>query len=132
VDAADPAFPAQIAVTAQVLAELDAADAPRLLVLNKLDKLQPEARAALAEAYPQALLLSAKSAADVAVLGARIVEFFEREMVEEELLVPYARQRMVSEIHASCRVLAEACDQVGTRLRVRARPEVMARLRAAL
>ena len=39
VDAADPAFPAQIAVTEQVLAEIDAAGAPRLLVLNKIDKL---------------------------------------------------------------------------------------------
>jgi hypothetical protein len=29
-------------------------------------------------------------------------------------------------------VLAEAYDQAGTRLRVRARPEVVARLRAAL
>ncbi len=132
VDAADPAFPAQIEVTAQVLTEIDAADAPRLLVLNKIDKLEEERRAALAQAYPHALLLSAKSTADVAGLRERIVEFFEREMVEDEILVPYARQRVVSDIHASCRVLAEAYDQEGTRLRVRARPEVMARLRAAL
>jgi GTPase len=132
VDAADPAFPAQIEVTARVLAEIDSADAPRLLVLNKIDKLEEERRAALAQAYPQALLLSAKSAADVAGLRQRIVEFFEREMVEDEFLVPYARQPMVSEIHASCRVLAEAYDQAGTRLRVRGRPEVVARLRAAL
>ena len=127
-----PGLPAQIEVTAQVLAEIDAADAPRLLVLNKIDKLDEERRAALAQAYPQALLLSAKSAADVAGLRERIVEFFEREMVEDEILVPYAQQRMVSEIHASCRVLAEAYDQAGTRLRVRGRPDVVARLRAAL
>jgi GTP-binding protein HflX len=132
VDAADPAFPAQIEVTAQVLAEIDATGASRLLVLNKIDKLEEERRAALAQAYPQALLLSAKSADDVAGLRERIVAFFEREMVEEEILVPYVRQRMVSEIHASCRVLAEACDLEGTRLRVRGRPEVVARLRAAL
>jgi hypothetical protein len=37
-----------------------------------------------------------------------------------------------SEIHATCRVLAEVCDQTGTRLRVRARPDVVARLRATL
>ena len=132
VDAADPAFPAQIEVTAHVLAEIECADAPRLLVLNKIDKLDEERRTALAQAYPQALLLSAKSAADIAGLRERIVEFFERDMVEDEILVPYARQRVVSEIHATCRVLAEACDQAGTRLRVRARPEVVARLRAAL
>ncbi|HXQ23522.1 MAG TPA: GTPase HflX [Candidatus Acidoferrales bacterium] len=132
VDAADPAFPGQIEVTAKVLAEIDSADAPRLLVLNKIDKLEEHRRATLAQAYPQALLLSAKSPADVAGLRERIVEFFEREMIEDELLVPYRRQRLVSEIHASCRVLAEAHDQAGTRLRVRGRPEVVARLRAAL
>ena len=132
VDGADPAFPAQLAVTEQVLAEIDAADLPRVLLLNKMDKLDASQRAALAQAYPQALLLSAKSPSDIAALHERIVEFFEREMVEDELLVPYARQRVVSEIHASCRVLTEACDEAGTRLRVRARPEVVARLRATL
>src|SRR5204863_8917718 len=52
VDAADPAFPAQIEVTVQVLAEIGAADTPRMLVLNKIDKLEEERRAALAHAYP--------------------------------------------------------------------------------
>jgi GTP-binding protein HflX len=132
VDAADAAFPAQIAVTEQVLAEIDSAATPRLLVLNKIDKVEDGRRAELAQAYPEAVLLSAKSAGDVAGLRERIVEFFEREMIEDELLVPYARQRVMSEIHASCRVLTEAYDEHGTRLRVRARPEVVARLRADL
>ena len=132
VDASDPAFPAQMTVTAEVLAEIDSADAPRLVVLNKSDKLSEEQRAALAQTFPDALLLSAKSADDVARLRERIVEFFEREMVEDEILVPYARQRVVSTIYESCRVLAEACDETGTRLRIRGRPEVVARLRAEL
>ena len=132
VDAADAAFPAQIEVTEQVLAEIGAAEAPRLLALNKADKLDDESRAALAAAHPDAVLMSAKSDADVASLRQRIIDFFERDMVEEELLVPYSQQRMVGEIHAACRVLAETCDETGTRLRVRALPEVVARLRANL
>ena len=131
-DAADPAMAAQIEVTQQVLAEIDAADVPRMLVLNKIDKIDEPRRAALVQAYPEAVLLSAKSPADVAMLHQRIVAFFEAEMIEEELLVPYARQRMVSEIHASCRVLSEAYDDSGARLRVRAHPDVVARLRANL
>jgi len=130
VDASDPAFPGQMEVTAAVLAEIDCADAPRLLVLNKSDKLVEEQRAALAQAFPEAALLSAKSSADVARLRERIIEFFEREMVEDEILVPYARQRVVSTIYENCRVLAEACDETGTRLRVRGHPDVVARLRA--
>ncbi len=130
VDASDAAFPAQIEVTAEVLRDIDAADAPRLLVLNKIDKVVEERRAALAQTYPDAVLMSAKSPADVDRLRTRIVEFFEQDMIEEEILVPYAQQRLVSAIHASCRVLAEVCDETGTRLRVRGSPEVMARLRA--
>jgi GTP-binding protein HflX len=131
-DAADPAFPAQIAVTEQVLSEIDAAGASRLLVLNKIDKLDDSRRAELRAAYPTAVLMSAKSAVDVARLREHIVEFFEREMIEDELLVPYAQQRVMSEIHTSCRVLTEAYDEIGTRLRVRGPREVVARLRAAL
>jgi GTP-binding protein HflX len=130
VDAADPDFPAQIAVTAEVLADIEAADLPRLLVLNKADKIDATRREELMRVYPDALLLSAKSAGDVAVLHARIVAFFERDMVEAELLVPYAQQRLVGEIHATCRVLGERCDEVGRHLRVRAHPAVVARLRA--
>jgi GTPase len=132
VDASDPAFRAQIEVTTAVLAEIDSVDAPRLLVLNKSDKLSEEQRATLARVFPEAMLLSAKSAAHVARLRERIVEFFEREMIEDEILVPYACQRVVSTIYEHCRVLAEVCDETGTRLRVRGRPDVVARLRTEL
>ncbi len=130
VDAADPDFPAQIAVTTEVLADIDAADLPRLLVLNKADKLEPARRGELEGSHSDALLLSSRSKDDVAALHARIVAFFERDMVEEELLVPYTQQRLIGEIHASCRVLGERYDEVGRHLRVRAHPSVVARLRA--
>ena len=45
-----------------------------------------------------------------------------------EIVVPYARQRVVGEAHAACRVVSETHDEAGTRLVVRARPEVIARL----
>jgi GTP-binding protein HflX len=132
VDASDPAFPAQLEVTRDVLREIDATEAPRLLVLNKIDKVNAETRARLAAEWPDALLLSAKNPADVAVLRERILAFFERDMVEEDLVVPYAKQRVVGEAHSTCRVVAETHDEHGTRLRVRARPDVIAKLRASL
>lgn len=131
VDAADPDFPSQIAVTIEVLADIGAADLPRLLLLNKADRLDAARREELARAYPEAVLLSSRSAADVAALHARIVAFFERDMVEAEVLVPYAEQRLIGEIHATCRVLGERYDEVGRHLRVRAHPSVIARLQAA-
>ena len=130
VDAADPDFPSQVAVTSEVLADIGAADLPRLLLLNKADKLDAARHAELQREYPAAVLLSSRAPADVAALHARIVAFFERDMVEAELLVPYTAQHLLGEIHATCRVLGERYDEVGRHLRVRATPAVVARLRA--
>jgi len=131
-DAADPAFPGQIEVTREVLASLGAAESPRLLVLNKADRLDAAQREQLARDWPDALLLSSRDPADAAALRERIVSFFERDMVEDELVVPYTQQRVVAEAHASVRVLSEHHDEHGTRLRVRAAPEALARLRSLL
>jgi GTP-binding protein HflX len=131
VDAADPAFPAQVEITRGVLDEIGAKGS-RLLLLNKIDRVDVARRQALRDEHPDALLLSAKDPEDVAHLHGRITSFFERDMVEAELSIPYAQQKLVAEIHSSCRVLSEAHDERGTRLRLRARPEVLARLRAAV
>jgi GTP-binding protein HflX len=132
VDASDPAFRFQLEVTRQVLAEIGATGAPVQLVLNKRDRLAPEREAELAAEFPDAILVSAKQPEDIVRLRERIVAFFERDMEEAELLVPYTRQRVLAEIHGSCRVLAESHDEYGTRVRLRARPEQLARLRAVL
>jgi GTP-binding protein HflX len=131
-DASDPAFEAQIAVTCEVLADVGAAEIPRRIVLNKADRLTSAARAQIAAAHPDALLLSAKRPEDAATLRAALLDFFERDMEEDELVVPYALQRVVAEAHARGHVLAETHDALGTRLRVRASREVLERLRAAL
>jgi len=132
VDASDPALPAQVDVTLAVLAEIGADRNPRWLLLNKADRLELATRERLAREWPDALLLSARDPADVARLRARIVAYFQRDMVEAELFVPYARQRVVGEAHACAEVLAATHDEHGTRLRLRATPEVLARLRGAL
>jgi GTP-binding protein HflX len=132
VDASDPAFPAQIEVTRQVLEEIGASEAPRLLVMNKVDKVDAATRERLAAEWPDAPQVSVRDPADVARLRERILAFFERDMVEAEVLVPYTRQRLVGEAHSACRVLAERHDERGTHLRLRGRPEAIERLREAL
>ncbi len=130
VDGSDPAFREQLRVTLEVLGELDALDAPRQLVLNKADKLGDAERSALLDEFPEAVLLSAKDPTDVERLHAHIVSFFEEDMVDEDLFVPYSRQRVVSAAHEACRVLSETHDEHGTHLRLRAKPEVVSHLRA--
>jgi GTPase len=132
VDASDPAWRSQLELTRTVLADLGAGDRPFIVLLNKCDRLDAGARAALSVENPDAILLSAFDPADVAALHSRIVAFFERDMVEAELFVSYRASRRVHQIYEACRVLEEVYEEGGTRLRVRALPVVVDELRGAV
>jgi GTP-binding protein HflX len=132
VDGSDPAFRDQLAVTLAVLADIEAADHPRLLVLNKADRLDAEQLAALQHEFPEALILSAKRPDDIARLHAHVVRFFEDQMEEVEFVIPYDRQRQVQLLHERGRVLEERYDEAGARVRVRAPEAVIASLRREL
>ena len=132
VDAADPAFPAQIEVTREVLDSIGATESPRWMLLNKADRIDAATRERLAAEWPDALLASAKEPADVAALRERLVAFFERDLEQAVLVVPYTQQRLVADAHAHGRVVSESHDETGTRLVLRATPAVWARLRTAL
>lgn len=132
VDASDPTFRAQLAVTQAVLAEIGAQDVPARLVLNKIDRVDPTVRAELVREYPEALQLSAHDPADVDRLRAFIVQWFDRDMAEVELFVPWARGGLVGEVHARSKVLDERHEADGVRFRVRGRPEDVARLKALI
>jgi GTP-binding protein HflX len=136
VDASDPNFERQLQVTTEVLAEIGAADVPRLLVFNKIDRVgDPEAEAkatgALLARWPEAIVLSARRPTDVAALRARIIAFFARELVEGEVHVAYDKQQLRGEIFAGCEVLGERYDETGVIFQVRAHPAMLERLRAA-
>jgi GTP-binding protein HflX len=131
VDVSDPAHERQLEVTEAVLAEIGASDVPRLLVMNKIDRVaDPEAvEAQVRERRPDAVVLSAKRPADVARLRERLVAFFARDLVEAELRLGYDRQHLRGEIYEACEVLSEAYDETGVLFRARAHPNVIARLR---
>lgn len=132
VDAADPAFREQMAVTQQVLAELHADESEHLLLLNKADLLEPEEAQALGAEFPEAVLLSAQRPADVRSLHGTIVEFFEKYMEERTFLVPYAQHGRVAELHERARVLSEEHRPEGTQLTVRGPGSFLAGFERAL
>ena len=134
VDAGDPGFERQLAVTEEVLDEIGAKAVPRLLVFNKIDRAgdaagQRRREAALRAGYPGCIVMSARRAADVALLRGAIAAFFQRDLVEAELFLPWAAQKMRGEIFATCTVLEERSDDAGAFLRVRGAPEAVQRLR---
>src|SRR5580765_3659340 len=82
VDASDPGFERQLAVTEEVLDEIGAKAVPRLLVFNKIDRGGDEA--ALRTRYPDCIVMSARREDDIAKLHAAIADFFQRDLVEAE------------------------------------------------
>ena len=132
VDASDPTHEAQLEVSRGVLREIGADSVPSRLVLNKMDRVDAETRAALVEKHPDAILLSAHAPGDVAALRDTIIAYFEASMVEDVLVLPYARQGLIGEIYESARVLSEAHDETGRVLTLRALPAAIARLRRSL
>lgn len=132
VDCSDPGFRSQLAVTREVLAEIGATDAPSRLVLNKIDRVDDAGRAALAAEFPDAMALSAHDPEDVARLREAIIAFFDGELEDVRLLVPYTRGHVIGQVRATMRVLAEEHDEDGTHLTVRAPAAALARVRALL
>ncbi|MDC0671793.1 GTPase HflX [Nannocystis radixulma] len=132
VDASDPTFREQYAVTREVIGEIGAMQAPTRLILNKVDRLDEEQRAELRSEFPDAIQMSALNKDDVARLRATIVAFFGQALVEAELLVPWPQHALVAQLHGEAQVLSEAHEEAGTRVRVRIEPDTLKRVQAAL
>ncbi|MDI1445533.1 GTPase HflX [Polyangium sp. 6x1] len=131
-DASDPTFRSQLDVTRSTLSEIGAEGVPYRLVLNKVDRIAEEDRTILQREFPEAILLSAKDAEDVARLRQILIDFFDALMVSGELVVPYAKQALVSEVYEHAKVLSETYDEAGAHLVLRAEPAALARLQSLL
>jgi len=132
VDASDPTYESQLEVSRGVLREIGAEVVPSRLLLNKIDRVSEADRAALREKHPDAILLSARTPQDVAALRETIIAFFEAAMVDEQLVLPYAKQGFLSDVYENARVLSEDYDATGRIMKVRGLPGAIARLRRTL
>jgi GTP-binding protein HflX len=130
IDASDPGFERQLEVTDEVLDEIGAEAVPRIRVFNKIDQVgdvtaQVEREAMLHAKYPDCIVMSAHRNDDVAILRKAIVAFFQRDLVEAELFLPWSAQKLRGEIFSSCEVLEERADGEGAFLRVRGEREAV-------
>lgn len=129
VDGADPTFPSQLEVTRDVLAEVGVEGIPSLVVLNKSDKLSVEEKQKLCREFPTALVISTRNKEDIKKLRDKIISVFEKDMVDEEILVPYHVKGVIGDIRSSVRVLKEDFEESGVRFKVRGRLEDLERIK---
>ena len=110
-----------------VLEEIAADEAPRLLVLAKADRIDDERRAELSHRHPGALLVSADSGEGIEALVDRVAVEFARRLQEVELLLPYDEGGRLAELHALAGDLEREDTPEGVRVTVRLPPSVAAR-----
>ena len=90
----------QLAAVDAVLHEIGASALPVLLVLNKVDRLDPLSRRRLGSRFPLAEQISALKGAGLERLRARIAEHFAERFEEVRLLIPYSEGAKLAELYS--------------------------------
>ena len=110
-----------------VLHEIDADRATRLLVLSKADQLDDGRRAELSHRHPDAIQVSGVNGDGLERLVERIGSEFERRLSDVELLVPYRDGGSLAELHELAGDLEREDTPDGVRVSARLPAPVAAR-----
>jgi GTP-binding protein HflX len=121
---------AMVGAVEDVLDEIGAVDAPRVLVLGKADLVNDERRVELRNRHAEAVLVSAVSGEGLEDLRARIEREFERTLRPVELLIPYREGGRLAELHELAGDLEREETPEGVHVVARLRPAVAARFEA--
>jgi GTP-binding protein HflX len=110
-----------------VLTEIGAVEAPRVLVLAKADQIDDERRAELAHRHPDGVLVSAHTGEGIEALIERIESEFARTLAPVELLVPYGEGGRLAELHELAGDLEREDTPEGVRVSARLPASIAAR-----
>jgi GTP-binding protein HflX len=122
----------QAVAVEDVLEEIGAGDVPRLLVLNKVDRLDADGRAALEARHPGALLVSARTGEGLDGLRDRLAALARARLTPVDVMIRWRDGELLSEIYRSGHDVREEPTDEGLRIRALLPPPAAARLRTAL
>ena len=125
VDASDPAFRSQLAVTQSVLREIGGEKIPSRLIMNKIDKLTTGELEALRCEFPDGIFISAHNPEDVAFLRKKILQYFESNMIETTMVIPYDKGRFLGQLRTKASIINETHDETGTEVTFKTFPETV-------
>ena len=113
VDASDDNWEKKRDAVEDVLKQIDAGGIRRVLVFNKIDRLEPDALAALRLAQPEAEFVSAEKGTNLNGLLHRIANEASAGDVTLTALVPYSKGMLVKMVHERCQVIREQYQDGG-------------------
>jgi GTP-binding protein HflX len=125
VDVSDPAFRSQLAVTHMVIKEIGGEEIPSLLILNKIDKLTTGELEALHREFPDGIFISAHNSEDVAFLRGKILQYFESNMIETTMVIPYDKGHLLGQLRTKAGIISETFDETGTEITFKSFPETL-------
>jgi GTP-binding protein HflX len=125
VDASDPAFRSQLAVTQSVLREIGGEKIPSRLIMNKIDKLTTGELEALRCEFPDGIFISAHNPEDVAFLRKKILQYFESNMIETTMVIPYDKGHFLGQLRTKASIINETHDETGTEVTFKTFPETV-------
>lgn len=108
--AAEDTLEQMISAVEGVLAEIGASDIPTELVVNKVDALDALRRRRLANRFPGALQVSARTGEGLDELRARVAERFAHRFEQVLLLVPYSEGSALADLYALGAPIDERTD----------------------
>jgi GTP-binding protein HflX len=132
VDIGHKQYEEHIATTEEVLAEIGAGTNPRMLVFNKIDRLEDKLTLPMArKKFPEAVFISALQDDGGELLG-RVNAFFEKSMVTTPLMLEYADSGGLAKIYKWGRVDEVRYEDDGIHLTVTSTPANLERIRSSL
>ena len=108
--ASDEALEEMVVSVETVLVEIGASDIPIELVVNKVDAVGALRRRRLANRFPGALQVSARTGAGLDELRARLAERFADRFEQVQLLVPYSDGSVLADLYALGAPIDERSD----------------------
>jgi GTP-binding protein HflX len=120
VDLSSENYLEEIEVTKKTLEDIGAGEKPSMLVFNKLDLVKEVFLPKLLERrYIDSCAVSAHSAPDAKKLRDLLYAFFERDMLELEIVIPYQDTWLQSQIHEYSKVLKKEYLDEGAKFHIR-------------
>jgi GTPase len=119
VDGSHPDPEGQLAAVREVFAEIGADQVPEIVVINKVDAADPMVVARILAREPHAVVCSARTGEGIDKLRAAVEQDLPHPEVDVQVLLPYDRGDLLSQVHTSGEVLALEHTGEGTALTAR-------------
>jgi GTP-binding protein HflX len=118
---------AQIQAVREVLEQIGAHGVPQILVFNKCDLLDQEARQTLETRFPQALPISALTGEGIDQLLGRVEQTMNATSTLLDVVIPFTEGGLVRLAHERCTIVSERFSEKGTTLQIQVPPSLVAR-----